>query len=166
MDHLWSPWRYRYATRTALENAGACVFCEKQRSPLDEENLIIYRARANFVVVNLYPYTSGHIMIVPYAHVASLEECAEETATEMMTLARRGEAIIRRIYRAPGMNIGFNIGEAAGAGVAGHLHMHLVPRWAGDANFLTTIGETRVLPEDLHETWSRLREAFSGHALP
>jgi ATP adenylyltransferase len=128
----------------------------------DSEALIVYRGTHNFVVLNLYPYTNGHLMVVPYEHVDSLAVASEETAREMMELARRAETILRSLYRPPGINIGMNLGECAGAGVAGHIHLHLLPRWPGDANFMSVIGETRVLIEDLRITWQRVRDAFAG----
>ena len=114
----------------------------------------------NFILLNLFPYTSGHLMIAPYAHVATLEDAAEETATEMMLLTRLSQGKLRETYRAPGFNAGMNIGSSAGAGIAGHIHMHVLPRWPGDVNFMTTVGETRVLPEDLEETYRKLSAAF------
>jgi ATP adenylyltransferase len=128
----------------------------------DRETLIVHRARHNFVVLNRFPYTSGHLMIVPYVHVSDLVSLDEETASEMMTLTRASERHIRAIYKPDGLNLGMNIGESAGAGIAAHIHMHVLPRWTGDANFLSTIGETRVLPEELDLTWCRLSEAFAA----
>jgi ATP adenylyltransferase len=159
MDHLWSPWRYRYV-QTAASPGDACIFCAKAADSHDEENLIVYRAQFNFVLLNLYPYNSGHVMIAPYEHVATLEGVREETAGEMMLLTRLVQVHLRAIYKPGGFNFGMNIGEVAGAGVAGHIHMHVVPRWRGDANFMTTIGETRVLPEELSETYRKLSAAF------
>ena len=127
----------------------------------DEKHLIVYRGVHNFVVLNRYPYTSGHVMVVPFAHVALLSAVTEPAATEMMQLMRAAERHLREAYRPDGLNIGMNIGESAGAGIAGHVHMHVLPRWSGDSNFMTTIGETRILPEDLSVTWQRLRDAFS-----
>jgi ATP adenylyltransferase len=158
MDILWSPWRYRYLTSGA---PGTCIFCDKSREQRDEENFVLFRGRHNFVLLNLFPYTNGHLMIAPYAHVAALADADNGTLAEMMALTRDAERHLRSVYRAPGVNLGMNIGEAAGAGVAGHIHMHVLPRWPGDVNFLTAIGETRVLPEDLHTTWEKLRRAFT-----
>jgi ATP adenylyltransferase len=158
MDRLWSPWRYRYISTAAPSDA--CIFCHKPAAGDDRENLIVYRGERCFVLLNLYPYTSGHLMVAPYAHVATLEEADEATATEIMLLTRRAQRHLREEYRAPGFNLGMNIGAVAGAGVAGHIHMHVLPRWTGDANFMTTVGETRVLPEDLSDTWEKLNRAF------
>jgi ATP adenylyltransferase len=159
MDRLWSPWRYRYVS-TAEESSG-CIFCDKPRAGDDRAQLIIHRAKLNFVLLNLYPYTSGHMMVAPYAHVGTLEDAAQETLEEMMLLTQRAQRHLRELYRAPGFNVGMNIGSCAGAGVVGHIHMHVLPRWAGDANFMTTIGETRVIPESLEAAYERLAAAFS-----
>ncbi len=121
----------------------------------------MYRGRHNFAVLNRYPYSSGHLMIVPFEHVASLSAAAEETAAEMMTLGRRAEECLREAYHPDGLNLGMNIGASAGAGVAGHIHMHVLPRWSGDVNFMTAISETRVLPEALETTYAKLKEACS-----
>ena len=160
MDHIWSPWRYQYVTKAAPK--GGCVFCDKLQASDDAESLIVYRGTHNYVVLNLYPYTNGHLMVVPYEHVDTLSGAAVETTQEMMELARRAESILRELYRPQGINIGMNLGECAGAGVAGHIHLHLLPRGAGDANFMSVIGETRVLIEDLAITWRRVRDAFAG----
>lgn len=158
MDHLWSPWRYTYVSQA--QPSSGCIFCEKAAQDRDRENLIVHRAEHNYILMNLYPYTSGHVMIAPYAHVAALEDCATEVLEEMMRLAQLTEKRLRAAYRPRGLNIGLNIGECAGAGIAGHIHMHVMPRWPGDVNFMTTIGETRVIPEDLAATWEKLSRAF------
>jgi ATP adenylyltransferase len=158
MDYLWSPWRYQY-----ISQAGppvACIFCDKSQSSADRDNLIVFRGRRNFILLNLYPYTNGHLMVAPYAHVATLSEADEETASELMLLCRQAQRILGETYGAPGFNIGMNIGACAGAGVAGHIHMHVLPRWPGDVNFMTTVAETRVLPEDLATTYQKLSRAF------
>jgi ATP adenylyltransferase len=128
----------------------------------DEESLIVYRGAHNFVVLNRFPYTSGHLMVVPYRHTAELAGLDEAAASELMALTRASERHLRATYRPDGLNLGMNIGESAGAGIAGHIHMHVLPRWTGDANFMTTVGRTRVLPEELDVTWRRVREAFGG----
>ena len=160
MDYLWSPWRYRYLT--APKTSEGCVFCRIAAGNSDEENLIVHRGRDNLIVLNRYPYTSGHLMVVPYAHASELSAIDEAAASEMMALMRLSERHLQAIYRPGGLNLGMNIGESAGAGIAGHIHMHILPRWHGDANFMTTIGETRILPEDLATTWDRLRKAFAA----
>ena len=157
MDHLWSPWRYRYVTRD--DNPGGCVFCNIVAASNDVENLILLRGKYNFAVLNLYPYTNGHLMIVPYEHVATMGEARRETLAEMMEFTQRAEMALGEVYKPQGVNIGMNVGQCAGAGVAGHIHMHVLPRWFGDANFMTVIGEARVHIEELAITWARLREA-------
>jgi len=157
MDYLWSPWRFRYVAGSRPEQE--CVFCQIAASPDDELNLVIHRDRSNFLVLNRFPYSTGHLMIVPYVHVASLAEAQEDTAAEMMSLMRRAETTVGKVYHPDGLNMGLNLGASAGAGVAGHLHMHVVPRWPGDANFMTTVAETRVLPEALETCYAKLRDA-------
>jgi ATP adenylyltransferase len=158
MDRLWSPWRYRYVSSAGRKDA--CIFCTKPAAGDDPANYILLRAERNYVILNLYPYTSGHLMIAPYEHVATLAEANPETLAEMMRLTVRVEKALREVYRPGGINLGMNLGECAGAGIAGHIHMHVLPRWPGDANFLTTVGETRVLPEDLDTTYARLKAAL------
>jgi ATP adenylyltransferase len=126
----------------------------------DERNLIVHRGEYNFVVLNRYPYTSGHLMVVPYAHASQLNAVEEVAAFELIKLARESETHIREVYNPNGLNIGMNLGESAGAGIAGHIHLHVLPRWSGDSNFMTVVGETRVLPEDLDVTWKKLGTAF------
>jgi ATP adenylyltransferase len=128
----------------------------------DEEWLIVFRGEHNFVVLNRFPYTSGHVMVVPYRHVPDLAGLDDTVASELMALTRAAERHLRATYRPDDLNLGMNIGESAGAGIADHIHMHVLPRWAGDANFMTTVGQTRVLPEDLNVTWRRLKEAFGS----
>ena len=163
MDRLWTPWRYQYIADAGDDKGGddACVFCALvSDTDSDERNFILHRARHNFVILNLYPYTSGHLMIVPYVHAAELDAVPKEATDELMDLAKRAQAALRETYRPEGFNLGMNLGRVAGAGVAGHVHLHVLPRWAGDANFMSTVGETRVLPEDLPTTYKRLREKF------
>jgi len=159
VDRLWTPWRYQYISSAPSAPEG-CIFCVKPAGQDDEANLIVDRGRHNFVLLNLFPYNNGHLMVAPYAHAATLEEIDSATSAELFDLTRHCEAVLRRVYRPQGINIGMNIGACAGAGVAGHIHMHLLPRWVGDAGFITTVGETRVLPEELATTWRRLREAW------
>jgi ATP adenylyltransferase len=159
MDRLWSPWRYNYVSKIAVP--GSCIFCDKGAAGGDDaENFVIHRGNHNFALLNIYPYTSGHLMIAPYAHVATLEQAEPEALEEMILLAREAETHLRAVYRPLGLNIGMNIGESAGAGVAGHIHMHVLPRWIGDSNFMTTVAETRVMPEDLRSSWEKLSAAF------
>ncbi len=165
MDYLWSPWRFRYVSE-GVKREG-CVFCEVARyDPADDrEHLVLHRARFNFVLLNLFPYTTGHVMVVPYAHAPYLADLDAATLGEMMELARRAEAALKAGYRAEGYNLGMNLGQCAGAGVADHLHLHVLPRWSGDSNFMTVVGETRVLPEDLLTTYDKLARCWQGQAL-
>jgi len=158
MDHLWSPWRYRYVQKE--KTGDGCVFCNAARGERDEEYFIVHRASRNFVILNLYPYSTGHLMVVPYEHVSTLAEATRETLEEMMLLVQQSQRHLQEIYLPPGFNLGMNLGESAGAGIAEHIHMHVLPRWPGDTNFMTTVAETRVLPEDLAVTWRKLRDAF------
>ena len=158
MDYLWTPWRYTYIK--SADKAQTCVFCDKLSEGNDEQALIVHRAQHNFVILNAFPYTSGHVMVVPYQHTDQLQKLPAEAASEMMLLAQRLEGLLREVYGPDGLNLGLNIGKAAGAGIAGHIHMHVLPRWIGDTNFMTSIGEARILPESLDETYRRLRAAF------
>jgi len=158
MDHLWSPWRYKYIA--SVDKTEECVFCRINREQKDAENFVVHRARLNFIVLNLFPYTSGHLMIVPYEHKASLVDFDTATTTEMLELAKRSQLALEAEYHPDGFNIGMNLGRSAGAGVADHLHLHVVPRWSGDANFVSIVGETRVLPEDLAATYLKLTKHF------
>ena len=158
MDFLFTPWRYAFVT--TAHKAGGCLFCELAQAGDDEKALIVYRDKYCFVVLNAYPYTSGHVMVVPFQHTAELAGLSEAAAQEMMALTRRLEGILRDLYHPEGLNLGMNLGKAAGAGIAGHIHMHVLPRWVADANFMSVIGETRVLPEDLATTYRRVRAAF------
>lgn len=155
MDYLWTPWRFAYIS--TADRAPSCVFCDKQASGDDAAEYIVHRGRENYVVLNIFPYTVGHLLIVPYRHIASLVEATAEELVEMMDLTRRAEQALREVYHPGGINLGMNIGKSAGAGVAGHLHMHILPRWEADANFMSIIGETRLLPEELSVTWEKLR---------
>ncbi|MEO8026767.1 MAG: HIT domain-containing protein [Bryobacteraceae bacterium] len=150
---------------SAEKQEEGCVFCIKgaaASAAQDANHFVLERGEFCFALLNIYPYTGGHLMIAPYAHVATLEECGAEPLAEMMRMIQRFEAAIRRAYKPGGINIGMNIGAAAGAGVAGHIHMHMLPRWFGDVNFMTTVAETRVIPEDLTETYAKLKAALSG----
>jgi ATP adenylyltransferase len=160
MDHLWSPWRLQYVTGGA---APGCVFCAADTgSDATQESLVVHRGTACYVILNLFPYNNGHLMVVPGRHIATLGEATPEELHELMTLTQRAEGVLRAAYRPHGLNVGINIGKAAGAGVADHLHIHVVPRWNGDTNFMTTVGESRVLPESLQATVERLRPLFAA----
>ena len=159
MDYLWTPWRYHFVSQASKESG--CIFCRASQLGDDSRALIVHRGRKNFVILNLYPYTTGHSMIVPYAHVPDLAGCDPETLTEMMTLARRLQMALGALYRPQGFNVGMNLGQAAGAGVADHLHLHVLPRWTGDTNFMTTVGETRLEPEVVTVTYEKLHRALA-----
>ncbi|MFZ0303069.1 MAG: HIT domain-containing protein [Terracidiphilus sp.] len=186
MDHLWTPWRYAYVTSAdSSERAGVpaalstwpgdlgCVFCNliasidyaiahgMEQSKAEAAGGLILRGNYSFICLNAFPYTSGHLMAMPYAHLDRLAALSLETAHELMYLAQKTERVLERVYQPHGFNFGLNVGKAGGAGVAGHIHLHAMPRWLGDTNFMTTVGETRVLPEDLETTWRRLREGFT-----
>jgi ATP adenylyltransferase len=161
MDVLWSPWRSHYVSSEKKENG--CVFCRlaEDRGPDgDRENHILHRGRYNYIVLNLFPYTSGHALIIPYAHLPLLADAEKPVTDEMMDLAKVFQQALGETYHPQGFNLGMNLGAAAGAGVAAHFHLHIMPRWAGDANFMTTVGEVRVMPETLADSWSRLKKFF------
>jgi len=146
-----------------IENSkkeAGCVFCNAQAQADSAENLIAFRGKLSYVILNRFPYTSGHLMVIPFQHTSTLEELDADTRAEMMELTSRCTTELGKIYKPQGFNVGINIGEAAGAGVLGHIHIHIVPRWAGDTNFMSAIGETRVLPESLEQTYERVRQAF------
>jgi ATP adenylyltransferase len=161
VDVLWSPWRYDYIKADKKENttdSSGCVFCDVLESPVsDEEKFILHRAGHNFVILNIYPYTSGHIMVIPYEHFSELTQASKETTDEFMDLTKKYQGIIQEVYQPQGINLGMNLGKAAGAGVEEHFHMHILPRWIGDANFMTAIGQTRTIPESLKDTYNKLK---------
>ncbi len=161
MDYLWTPWRFQYMKQVESGQQPECIFCDAASRKDDAETLVAYRGAKVFVILNRFPYTSGHVMIVPYAHVGDLESCDPAALSEMMKLAQRVEAAFRVSYRPDGMNLGMNLGRAGGAGVVGHVHLHVLPRWFGDSNFMTVAGETRVLPEDLRTTYERLHASLA-----
>jgi ATP adenylyltransferase len=160
MDYLWTPWRYHYITGAPPE-PGECVFCRAAAAD-DRQALVVHRAVHNFVILNRFPYTSGHVLVVPFAHVATPEDLPEPALAEMMLLARDAVKHLRAVYRPDGLNLGMNLGHSAGAGIADHAHMHVMPRWTGDTGFITTAGETRVVPEALETTWEKLTAAFAA----
>jgi ATP adenylyltransferase len=162
LERLWSPWRSKYLASTGGSlSKDICIFCEMKADPAnDARNFVVYRGDRAFIVLNLYPYISGHVMVVPYEHVGELDAVTKEVTDEMMDLTKRSQTALRQIYRPDGFNIGMNLGVAAGAGIADHIHIHVMPRWAGDTNFMTSVGDTRVLPEDLSVTYEKLRTQF------
>ena len=158
MDHLWSAWRLLYVTGGAKSES--CVFCDAQATP-DAEFLILFRGRTAFVILNLYPYNNGHLMVLPKRHIATLAAATQEELCEMVELLQRAEIALGEAYSPHGFNVGVNLGKPAGAGILDHLHIHVVPRWNGDTNFMTIIGQTRVLPEELPQTAEKLRPIFA-----
>jgi ATP adenylyltransferase len=158
MKRLWSPWRKAYIE--GHEKEDGCVFCNALAKADSPKNLIVHRGRRAFVIVNLYPYTSGHVMVAPMDHKASLELLDPETRAEMMELVSQTIVTLKKAYGPQAFNLGANIGPAAGAGVPDHVHLHIVPRWGGDTNFMSTVGETRVLPETIEETYKRIKEGW------
>jgi ATP adenylyltransferase len=156
MDYLWSPWRYKYVSEAGKTQG--CVFCEKvaQGMSRDRENLVLFRGSRNFILLNLFPYTTGHSMVVPYQHTGEFADLPPETLTEMFLLTQKLHGALHSAYHPEGYNLGMNLGKCAGAGVADHVHLHVLPRWVGDTNFMTVTGETRVQPEDLSTTYKKL----------
>ena len=161
MERLWAGWRMTYIK--GLEGAAAgCLFCALHTRPVGVRSLILEFGQTMYLVLNAYPYNVGHLMVVPKRHVAGPGKMRAEESVELMTLAARGEAALRGVYKPHGFNLGVNLGRSAGAGVLGHMHLHIVPRWNGDTNFMPVIGATKVLPEDLRETYGKLRTALDA----
>src|SRR2546428_6491115 len=156
MEKLFSPWRLRYVSSGRRKAAG-CVFCRAARGRDDRANLVLLRGKTNFVILNKYPYNNGHLMIVPFEHLPSLAQASPSVLEEMIHLAVRCETALRSIYHPSGINLGMNLGRSAGAGIEGHFHLHVVPRWDGDTNFMSVVHGTRVIPESLQATYRRLR---------
>jgi len=159
MEHLWSPWRYDYVASVGT-TPRTCPFCVDTSTAEDSVRLVVHRATHNFIILNLFPYTVGHLLIAPYAHMAKLDDATLEQMSEMMELVQRSIGTLRKLYQPEGFNIGMNLGHCAGAGIREHLHMHVIPRWIGDANVISVVGETRVLSEELSVTYRRFVEAF------
>jgi len=160
MKRLWASWRMKYITKAEKEEG--CIFCIALKKVDNPNNLIVARGERAFVILNKFPYTSGHVMVAPMSHKATLEDLDPATRAEMMELSTRCMSVLRKVYNPQAFNLGANIGEAAGAGVPGHVHLHIVPRWNGDTNFMSAVGAVRVLPEDLEDTYRRVKEAFSA----
>jgi ATP adenylyltransferase len=156
---IWAPWRLPYV-KGADKDDEACIFCAKPGQESDEENLIVHRGEHSFVLLNLFPYTNGHLMVAPYAHLARLQELPAETVAEMMSFAQRAMDRLEEVYEPHGYNVGFNQGRVAGAGFEHHIHMHVVPRWGGDTNFMPVIADTRVMPQSLKDSDTALRDGF------
>lgn len=164
LERLWAGWRSEYVATSddAIQDGDACVFCRILALGLsDEESYIVWRGERTFAILNAYPYTSGHLLVMPLRHVGDLDELDDDEADDLFRTARRAVAAVKAAYDPGGLNLGANLGQAAGAGVPGHLHLHVLPRWKGDTNFMTTIAEARVLPESLPATWAKLRGAWT-----
>jgi ATP adenylyltransferase len=161
MDHLWTPWRMAYL-RGEEPLPEDCLFCSAPQME-DAQVHIVHRGNLCYAILNRFPYNNGHLMIVPHAHVATLEELSAEVLAELMALTQLSLQVLREAYNPQGFNVGMNIGEVAGAGVAGHIHLHIVPRWGGDNSYMSTVGKTRVIPEWLDQTYERLRPLFELH---
>ena len=159
-QRIWAPWRLKYVSDASKDDAAECIFCAKPAEGDDAANLIVHRGELCFVILNLFPYTNGHLMIAPFEHVASLPDLNAETVAETMALAQRAMRLLDRSYSPHGYNVGFNQGRVAGAGVEHHIHMHVVPRWGGDNNFMPVLADTRVMPQTLEQTYETLRGGF------
>ena len=155
---LFAPWRYEYLVS---EKSKTCILCDAAASKNDEDSLVVHRGRAVFVLLNKYPYTNGHVMVAPYNHDAWMSQSSGETLDELVRTVALAERLLVATFRADGLNVGVNFGSAAGAGVTGHYHVHIVPRWKGDTNFMTVTADVRIVPEDLHETRRRLASRFA-----
>ncbi len=158
MQHIWSPWRMKYIEEYSRDEE--CVFCKAFHAEDSDENLILYRGTNAFVIMNRFPYTSGHVMVLPNQHLAELPEISRQTQTEIMNLISRAVEVLNQVYDPEGFNIGLNLGAAAGAGIPKHLHWHVVPRWRGDTNFISSIGGTRVIPEALTVSYRKILKAW------
>ena len=159
-DRIWAPWRLAYVKDASKDDGQECVFCAKPAEDDDEANLIVHRGERCFVILNLYPYTNGHLMVAPFEHLATLPELDAATVGEMMGLAQRAMLVLEEKYSPHGYNVGFNQGRVAGAGVEHHIHMHVVPRWGGDTNFMPVLADTRVMPQSLEDSYAALRGSF------
>jgi ATP adenylyltransferase len=157
---IWAPWRLAYVKDASKDAEERCVFCVDPAEGEDEENLIVHRGERCFVILNLYPYTNGHLMVAPFEHIARIQDLPAETVAEMMALAQRAMSRLEALYEPNGYNVGFNQGRVAGAGVEHHIHLHVVPRWAGDTNFMPVIADTKVMPQTLEQSYAALRGAF------
>jgi ATP adenylyltransferase len=157
---IWAPWRLAYVKDASKDIEEECIFCAKPAQDDDEANLIVHRGERSFVILNLFPYTNGHLMVAPYAHLGRLQELGSETLAEMMALAQRSMDRLEQVYDPHGYNVGFNQGRVAGAGVEHHIHMHVVPRWGGDTNFMPVIADTKVMPQSIEQSYEALKGAF------
>jgi ATP adenylyltransferase len=157
---IWAPWRLEYVKDAAKDNEDECIFCAKPAADDDEQSLIVHRGERCFVILNLFPYTNGHLMVAPYEHVAGLQDLDAETVAEMMALAQQAMRRLEEVYSPHGYNVGFNQGRIAGAGFENHIHMHVVPRWGGDTNFMPVLADTRVMPQTPQQSYEALRGGF------
>ncbi len=162
MKVLWAPWRLEYILS---KKPGGCIFCDMPREDRDEENLILYRGKHSYVIMNKYPYNNGHLMVVPYIHTPSLDNLEDNVLLELMKITKACIASLRKAYLPDGYNVGINLGKVAGAGIESHLHIQIVPRWAGDSSFMAVFGETRVIPEHIKETYRKLADIFKEISL-
>ena len=158
MKRLFTPWRMKYINTNKTNDE--CVFCSVIEHEDDQKNLIVHRGEKAFVILNRYPYTTGHLMVIPYSHKEALSDLDPDTRAEMMELVNRSTVLIKQVYKPEGFNIGINMGEAAGAGIAAHIHIHVVPRWIGDTNFIPVTADTRLIPEDLDVTYKRITKEW------
>ncbi len=161
MDRLWTPWRMQYVTSAGAPTE-TCLFCDKAADTHDAENLLVFRGERAYVLLNLFPYNTGHVMVAPYQHTADLASLDPAVATEIFALTQRSVRALELEYHPQGFNIGMNLGRVAGAGIPDHLHLHVVPRWGGDTNFMTVTADTKVMPESLDRTYQRLKPRFEG----
>jgi ATP adenylyltransferase len=159
-ERIWAPWRLAYVKDASKDSEQECIFCAKPASDDDAANLIVHRGESCFVILNLFPYTNGHLMVAPYAHLGSIADLPPETCAELMDLAQRAIRVLEHEYAPQGYNVGFNQGRVAGAGVEHHIHMHVVPRWGGDTNFMPVLGDTRVMPQTVEQSYEALRGTF------
>ena len=159
-QRIWAPWRLPYVKDASKDSEAECIFCIKPAEDDDEANLIVHRGERCFVILNLFPYTNGHLMVAPYEHLAKLQELRAETTAEMMALAQRAMVVLDEKYDPHGYNVGINQGRVAGAGFEGHIHLHVVPRWAGDTNYMPVLADTRVMPQSLEQSYEALKGAF------
>jgi ATP adenylyltransferase len=160
--YIWAPWRLKYVKDAAKDSEEECIFCAKPAAGDDTENLIVHRGERCFVILNLYPYTNGHLMVAPFEHVGRIQDIPVETTAEMMQLSQQAISILQERYEPHGFNVGFNQGRVAGAGVEHHIHMHVVPRWGGDTNFMPVLADTRVMPQTLEQAYEALNGAFEA----
>ncbi len=160
MKRIWAPWRMKYILK---DKKGPCLFCQKPKENRDKENYLLFRGESSFLILNIYPYSNGHLLVIPYKHVSRLDGLKERELLELMTLARKAMGLLEEVMQPQGFNIGMNLGKIAGAGIEDHLHLHIVPRWEADTNFMPVLSETKVVPELLETTYEKLMKAMAKH---